>query len=143
MKLLFSAVSLLFSAATPTSAIEPLHKTVVDFLTDRERSGDYFVILLDGHALLARSCMRAMQASGYLEAKTLVGPAELTDPVLRYALVHGHMHLAACMASTSAQQLDAVGDWANAFIAERTAADTATVLGPKSFTAPIGPHMNV
>lgn len=116
---LLAPLSLLFSAVSESSALEPLHKTVMDYLQDIDpstgsphtevsyggprRAGPHYVDATRGHALLAMACLRVLTESGYLPDRAggkprLVEPAEIADnAMVQYAIEFGHLHLADCV----------------------------------------------
>jgi WD40 repeat protein len=137
---LLGELSLLFSASGATSTVEPLHKTVVDFLRDKQRSGEHWVDESEGHAALALASLRVIRGRGLLDTKKLVDAEHLRcDGVLQYALKHGHMHLMACVARSSKNRAcrDALEAWESAFVEDRILPDvlpTDYVLSTKAAT---------
>ena len=92
---ILGALSLLFAPQSgavggDAAPIEPLHKTVFDFLLDPTRSGVRAVDLAEGHAVLAASCARALRRSldGGHDAVQ-----EASDSVREYALEYGLYHM--------------------------------------------------
>ena len=122
-KRLLSALSLLFAAAGPDSTIEPLHKSVVDYLRDPERSGGHHVEEMEGHRALAHASLRALSTRGLLEQQNHVtAPCDIAgDSVVEYALRHGHVHLGLCGSEEprSAAGKTAVKAWTEVMLANR------------------------
>ena len=92
---ILGSLSLLFAPRSgavggDAAPIEPLHKTVFDFLLDPTRSGVRAVDLAEGHAVLAASCARALRRSldGGHDAVQ-----EASDSVREYALEYGLYHM--------------------------------------------------
>ena len=96
---LLGALSLLFTMGAVGAAVEPLHKTVYDFLLDPSRSGELAVastlredgrrVPYEGHAVLAIACAREL---GAVFEQKAASPAEWGGAE-RYALEYGHVHL--------------------------------------------------
>ncbi|EGD81111.1 WD-40 repeat protein [Salpingoeca rosetta] len=109
-KRLLSALSLLFSSSSKHDVVEPLHKTVNDFLTDKQRAGPHFVDEREGHAILARACLRVLEDRGLLShgdkaasSAELVEEKGAEESVVVYAIAFGHQHLTTCAEAMQAQ----------------------------------------
>lgn len=132
---IITALVPLYSPSSQNSGIKPLHKTVVDFLTDPKRSGSYFVDICVGHSILARICLNVMVESGFLAGKQFLKKCALDDDhLLYYSLKYGHIHLSECISSVSISQTvdsclaeksvniakETIEQWASVFVVERT-----------------------
>jgi tetratricopeptide (TPR) repeat protein len=80
-RVLLSALSLMFSAPEASVPIQPLHKSVFDFLRDPARAGAMAVSDAEGHRLLAQTCREAWLAG---------------EDGSKYVQAHSATHLAAC-----------------------------------------------
>jgi hypothetical protein len=80
-----------------SAPIEPLHKSVYDFLQDDTRAKQFAVTAADGHAVLALSCLRIWRENNWLAAETEnTFENDLTGAQL-YAKEFVAMHLAHCV----------------------------------------------
>ena len=80
--------------------IEILHPTFQEYLTDRRRSGIYFVDVNTGHKSLAIGCLNIWGA------KSVKFPNETSDaiaPILQYAVLSWPIHAAAAISGTNDQ----------------------------------------
>eukprot|EP01147_Barroeca_monosierra_P002089 gene2089-7999_t len=140
---LMNALSLLYSASSRNSGIEPLHKTVTDYLTDQQRSGKYFVDVRLGHAIHARTCLAVMVDYNFVNTKKIELRSEFEkDHLLLYAIMFGHIHLSECISSLSASRTSvydkcmtsarcALAEWAKVFIVERSTDEKIRIVAPK------------
>jgi hypothetical protein len=96
---MMNALSLLFSAPSRDAGVEPLHKTVFDFLVSKKEAGKHYADPALGHAILAASSLRCLAESGLLHK-----PEAPATTLHRYAVRHGHVHLTTAMASLSSTQ---------------------------------------
>jgi WD40 repeat protein len=115
MQALLSAVSLLFTTQGARGVVEPIHKSVFDFLLDAG-AGWWQVDVTQGHAVLAQSCWRVLKDSGILARARIVPSEELaTNILLTYCLRHGHVHL-----THAASSRDVRAVWRRAMLAPET-----------------------
>lgn len=113
---LLRALSLLYAAPAPGVKLEPIHKTVEDFLVDSKAAGKWAVNEIQAHALLATQCWQALKRRGLLARPQRIEPEdEAVDEVVRYCIVHGHVHLTACAVSPN----DAINVWRQGIIEPR------------------------
>ena len=125
---MLSALSLLFSSSNNSSPVEPLHKTVVDFLRDKERSKEFHIDEREGHAALAMATFRVLREYNLIpqERDAVVvndkwkksssvlkfNKARVVEPdeiiglsAVRYVLRHGHVHLGVCGEAVASSSL--------------------------------------
>ena len=131
-----NGLSLLFSPAGRDGPLQPLHKTVFDFLSDREIAKDYFADKDLGHGLLAQNTLQALSDEGLLKEPTepgqRVSKAQVRQyPLLWYSVKFGHLHLAECgqvVAKSGGASVDkhvvnectqGLAAWQNAFVEPR------------------------
>ncbi|EIN05908.1 hypothetical protein PUNSTDRAFT_74221, partial [Punctularia strigosozonata HHB-11173 SS5] len=99
--------SLLYGVSNPGDPIRPLHSSFRDFLTDKARSGPYYVDLSSADDLLARSTLRIMRTSLRFNICHLESSYDLNDeysdldqrtqkhmtPGLKYAVRYWAQHI--------------------------------------------------
>ncbi|EDQ86626.1 uncharacterized protein MONBRDRAFT_10691 [Monosiga brevicollis MX1] len=93
-QLLLNALSLMFAQSAGTGRVEPIHKTVTDFLCDPAKAGEFAVDQAQGYALLALASARVLEdqlEDGWQEA----------DPDLEHALLYGHVYLGQAAAAVA------------------------------------------
>ena len=83
-EILMGSLSLLYTATSRSSPYRPLHKTVHDFLRDKNKAGEkYWVNDVEANAMVARRC-----------AAVLSRPQSYPEKAVDYVTRFGHVHLA-------------------------------------------------
>jgi WD40 repeat protein len=91
IKDLSEALALLLARPEPGAPLTLIHKTVHEFLLDKEAAGKHVINEMEGHATMAVSCLRLLKANNLLEGeKCAVIPG---DKAVAYAAHYGHRHL--------------------------------------------------
>ena len=101
IQLVVEALASVLSSGAEDTPVEILHPTFQQYLTDRGRSGVYFVDVNKGHKSLAIGCLEICLA------KSGTFPNELPDtisPTLGYAVLSWPVHAAASIRGASAQE---------------------------------------
>ena len=93
-------VSVLSSGAEDTP-VEILHPTFQEYLTERDRSGEYFVDVRKGHESLAISCLEACSAKSLTFSNEV--PRAITS-TLGYAVLYWAIHAAIFLKAENAQE---------------------------------------
>lgn len=81
--------------------VEILHPTFQEYLTDRDRSGRYFVDLKQGHKSLTVGCLEACSGTAAIFAK---GAPMVVSPTLGYATLYFPVHGAAIFREVNARE---------------------------------------
>ena len=95
------ALSSVLSSGTEDTPVEVLHPTFQEYLTDRSRSGVYFVDVKMGHKPLAIGCLKIYSAN--LTAFPKEPPKDVTS-ILEYAARYWPIHAAASIKEAHVQE---------------------------------------
>lgn len=88
---LSEALALLFARSEAGAPLTLIHKTVHEFLLDKEAAGEHAINEMEGHATMAVSCLRLLKTNNLLVGeKCAVIPG---DKAVIYAAHYGHRHL--------------------------------------------------
>ena len=105
--------------------LQALHGSVLEWLMDPSRAGDFYAVPTSGHVELSRRSLEVLKRGG-------------GGPVVEYALRHGHVHLAAALEAEATGagalddgSLDVLSAWSNAFLDKSKPA----ILAPLARTA--------
>ena len=95
-----AALASVLSSGAEDRPVEILHPTFQQYLTDRGRSGTYFIDLKQGHKALAIGCLEACSETAITFPK---GASEDIYPMLGYAALYWVIHAAAFFREVNAQ----------------------------------------
>eukprot|EP00730_Choanoeca_flexa_P008855 TRINITY_DN12550_c0_g3_i3.p1 TRINITY_DN12550_c0_g3~~TRINITY_DN12550_c0_g3_i3.p1 ORF type:complete len:1011 (+),score=280.44 TRINITY_DN12550_c0_g3_i3:330-3362(+) len=122
---LLSALSLMFTEMSGEKLIEPIHKTVIDFLKNADDAGDFACDGLNGWLTLARASARVLA----LELPKQVAPNVYdilhATSSLKHALLYGHIYLGNVVKAGDEEQKhsgtvdDMMDEWRDLFLTKR------------------------